>query len=108
MRVQMTDGRVLVGVFLCTDRDRNLILGNASEFIFTPSKFPSSHRFLFHDGEADDESESDPPGQEGQISGQEGQIPGQEGRVLGQEGRVLGLAMVPGQHVVSVKVESTN
>ena len=25
-----------------------------------------------------------------------------------QEGRVLGLAMVPGQHVVSVKVESIN
>ena len=77
----MTDGRVLIGVFLCTDRDRNLILGNASEYIITPSKSP------FPVQEAYDETESGSPN---------------------QEGRVLGLAMVPGQHVVSVKVESIN
>lgn len=27
-RIEMTDGRVLIGVFLCTDRDANVILGN--------------------------------------------------------------------------------
>lgn len=26
-RIEMTDGRVLIGVFLCTDRDANVILG---------------------------------------------------------------------------------
>lgn len=29
----MSDGRVLVGVFLCTDRDANVILGSCSEFL---------------------------------------------------------------------------
>lgn len=29
----MSDGRVLLGVFLCTDRDRNIILGSCSEYL---------------------------------------------------------------------------
>lgn len=28
-RIEMTDGRILIGVFLCTDRDANVILGEA-------------------------------------------------------------------------------
>lgn len=28
----MTDGRILIGYFLCTDRDGNIILGMSSEF----------------------------------------------------------------------------
>ncbi|KAF0286790.1 N-alpha-acetyltransferase 38, NatC auxiliary subunit [Amphibalanus amphitrite] len=31
MRVVMTDGRSLMGVFWCTDRDANVILGNCME-----------------------------------------------------------------------------
>jgi len=38
MRVSIIDGRVLVGVLLCTDRDRNLILGNCNEYIGSPSE----------------------------------------------------------------------
>lgn len=38
MRVSITDGRVLVGVLLCTDRDQNLILGSCNEYIGTPSE----------------------------------------------------------------------
>lgn len=30
-RIEMTDGRVLIGVFLCTDRDANVILGKISK-----------------------------------------------------------------------------
>lgn len=33
LRIKMTDGRVLVGIFLCTDRDANVILGSCSEFL---------------------------------------------------------------------------
>uniref|UniRef100_A0A8D2G201 N-alpha-acetyltransferase 38, NatC auxiliary subunit n=1 Tax=Theropithecus gelada TaxID=9565 RepID=A0A8D2G201_THEGE len=33
MRIRMTDGRTLVGCFLCTDRDCNVILGSAQEFL---------------------------------------------------------------------------
>lgn len=32
-RVEMTDGRVLTGIFLCTDRDANIILGSCSEYL---------------------------------------------------------------------------
>ncbi|GAB0096405.1 N-alpha-acetyltransferase 38-A, NatC auxiliary subunit [Sergentomyia squamirostris] len=31
-RVVMTDGRLLIGVFLCTDADANVILGMCSEY----------------------------------------------------------------------------
>ena len=33
MRIEMVDGRTLVGVFLCTDRERNVILGSANEYV---------------------------------------------------------------------------
>lgn len=33
LKIEMTDGRVLVGVFLCTDRDGNVILGSCSEYL---------------------------------------------------------------------------
>lgn len=29
----MTDGRVLTGAFLCTDRDANVILGSCEEYL---------------------------------------------------------------------------
>ncbi|KAF2896268.1 hypothetical protein ILUMI_09908 [Ignelater luminosus] len=32
-RVEMSDGRVLIGTFLCTDRDTNIILGSCSEYL---------------------------------------------------------------------------
>lgn len=33
LKIKMSDGRVLVGVFLCTDRDANVILGSCSEYL---------------------------------------------------------------------------
>ncbi|GLV37115.1 Sabbat [Carabus blaptoides fortunei] len=33
LRIEMSDGRVLIGVFLCTDRDANVILGSCSEYL---------------------------------------------------------------------------
>lgn len=33
MKVEMTDGRTLIGIFLCTDRDINVILGSCSEYL---------------------------------------------------------------------------
>ncbi|XP_047347466.1 N-alpha-acetyltransferase 38, NatC auxiliary subunit isoform X2 [Vespa velutina] len=33
LRIKMTDGRVLTGAFLCTDRDANVILGSCIEFL---------------------------------------------------------------------------
>ncbi|XP_047665166.1 N-alpha-acetyltransferase 38, NatC auxiliary subunit [Tachysurus fulvidraco] len=39
MKIQMTDGRTLLGLFLCTDRDCNVILGSAQEFLRTTDSF---------------------------------------------------------------------
>ena len=33
MRVGISDGRVIDGMFLCTDRDCNIVLGNCEEFL---------------------------------------------------------------------------
>lgn len=33
MRIMMSDGRTLIGQFLCTDRQRNVILGTAQEYV---------------------------------------------------------------------------
>ncbi|XP_032689335.1 N-alpha-acetyltransferase 38, NatC auxiliary subunit [Odontomachus brunneus] len=35
LRIEMTDGRILRGAFLCTDRDANVILGSSTEFLST-------------------------------------------------------------------------
>jgi hypothetical protein len=39
MRVKITDGRVLVGVFLCTDKHSNIILGSCLEYIDSQGLF---------------------------------------------------------------------
>lgn len=36
MKIEMTDGRTLIGVFLCTDRDKNVILGSCEEYLKPP------------------------------------------------------------------------
>lgn len=33
LKIKMTDGRVLVGNFFCTDRDSNVILGSSGEYL---------------------------------------------------------------------------
>lgn len=33
MKIEMTDGRTLVGSFVCTDRDNNIILGSCTEHL---------------------------------------------------------------------------
>lgn len=32
LRVKITDGRVLIGIFLCTDKDSNIVLGSCKEY----------------------------------------------------------------------------
>ncbi|XP_077867577.1 N-alpha-acetyltransferase 38-B, NatC auxiliary subunit-like [Saccoglossus kowalevskii] len=63
LRICMTDGRTLIGTFLCTDQERNVILGSCEEYVNPP-----------------DTTEKEEP-------------------------RVLGLAMVPGQHIVTIEVD---
>merc|ERR1719315_317254 len=36
MKVEMSDGRVLIGIFLCTDRAGNVIVGSCNEYTSDP------------------------------------------------------------------------
>ena len=36
MKVEMSDGRVLVGIFLCTDKAGNVIVGSCNEYTSDP------------------------------------------------------------------------
>ncbi|CAG9761975.1 unnamed protein product [Ceutorhynchus assimilis] len=65
LKIKMTDGRTLIGVFLCTDRDANIILGSCSEYL-----------------------PSDPT-------------------VSNEDPRMLGLVMIPGKHIVSLHIDTT-
>jgi len=67
IKMKMSDGRILVGIFLCTDKAANVIIGSCNEYMSDP----------------DEENSSEEP-------------------------RVLGLAMVPGQHIVTVYVDDTS
>ncbi|XP_071943933.1 N-alpha-acetyltransferase 38, NatC auxiliary subunit-like [Antedon mediterranea] len=33
MKIIISDGRTLIGIFLCTDKDRNVILGTCEEYV---------------------------------------------------------------------------
>jgi len=33
MKIKLTDGRILIGIFLCTDKDANVILGTCDEYL---------------------------------------------------------------------------
>ncbi|XP_025080593.1 N-alpha-acetyltransferase 38, NatC auxiliary subunit-like [Pomacea canaliculata] len=46
MKIKMSDGRTLIGVFLCTDRDGNVILGNCEEYIRGPESEDEEPRVL--------------------------------------------------------------
>lgn len=66
-RVEMTDGRVLTGIFLCTDRDANIILGSCSEYLPVDEKT----------------------------------------NMINEEPRMLGLVMIPGKHIVTIHIDSS-
>ena len=41
MRIRLSDGRILIGVFLCTDRDSNVILTWRIYTLTTTEKYPT-------------------------------------------------------------------
>ena len=81
MRIKLSDGRILIGVFLCTDRDSNVILGSCSEYVIDQE--------TQEDGDKEDKNEIDT-----EID-----------PTLSIEPRILGLAMVPGKHIVSIHLD---
>ena len=87
MKVKLSDRRILIGVFLCTDKDSNVILGSCAEYVVQQknnTENDNSDAIL----ETGDETEIDP--------------------TLNIEPRILGLAMVPGKHIVSIHLDDTS
>ena len=82
MKIKLSDGRILIGVFLCTDRDSNVILGSCSEYVVDQGNEQDTHPDATNETVG---SEFDP--------------------TLNIEPRILGLAMVPGKHIVSIHLD---
>lgn len=47
MKVKITDGRTLIGTFLCTDKMANIVLGSCLEYINFESPGTVQFNFLF-------------------------------------------------------------
>ena len=84
MRIKLSDGRILIGVFLCTDRDSNVILGSCSEYVIDQEN-----------------NEKQKDGRDKNIN----EIDIEIDPTLSIEPRILGLAMVPGKHIVSIHLD---
>jgi len=82
IKVEISDGRFLVGTFLCTDRDSNVIIGLCNEYTRDPDDV--SNRLA---PEGENASGASQPQQE--------------------EGRILGLAMVPGRHIKKLYIDES-
>jgi len=88
MKIKLSDGRILIGVFLCTDRDSNVILGSCSEYVLDQGA---------NETQSDDKNKEDATNDEER----EDEID----PTLNIEPRILGLAMVPGKHIVSIHLD---
>ena len=89
MKIKLNDGRILIGVFLCTDRDSNVILGSCSEYVLDQGGDPNT-------SPKQAEEESDSIGDEAND---------ELDPIFNIEPRILGLAMVPGKHIVSIHLD---
>lgn len=92
MKITMTDGRTLIGMFLCTDRSCNVILGSCQEYLnydLVEAQQKRQQELLKKAETSSSTEESEDPSNLPPI----------------EEPRVLGLAMVPGHHIVSIHVD---
>lgn len=115
MRIRMTDGRTLVGCFLCTDRDCNVILGSAQEFLKPSGQCPgNTHLPPGNGGNSQQGISSCRPYCTPLFSGARRMFASCSDTLTffffpdsfsAGEPRVLGLAMVPGHHIVSIEVQ---
>merc|ERR1712127_326237 len=93
MKVKITDGRTLIGIFVCTDKQANVILGQCIEFI-EPSQSPESKSTREKTKDLTEEEVVDTKNKEQQDQG------------LPAEPRNIGLSMIPARHILSIQVSS--
>ncbi len=81
MKIKMSDSRTIVGNFLCTDRHLNIILGSSLEYLKDGEYSSEFFIFLLFSNSLSFLSEEN------------------------EEPRMLGLAMIPGEHIVSIHID---
>ncbi|TMW58061.1 hypothetical protein Poli38472_013535 [Pythium oligandrum] len=98
VRIKITDGRVLVGKFHCFDKHQNVILTDTREYV-PPASHAQTHK---------------PTGKKGKGKKEhhvqtEAELQEEEAKELWKTGtsRSLGMALVPGKHIVYIKVHQT-
>lgn len=87
VRLRISDGRVIVGRFHCFDKHQNVILKDAREF--APTRVGLGKNSKVKAGARDQEEES-------RFAG----------LLLPPGSRSLGMTLVPGKHIVYMKVQS--
>ncbi|OKL64601.1 hypothetical protein UA08_00110 [Talaromyces atroroseus] len=80
LRIHTTDTRMFVGIFKCTDMDRNVILANTFEY-----RLPSQSALQAA-------AESASPSDAGKFK-------------MDMTSRFIGVVVVPGQHITKIEVE---
>ncbi|KAJ5641707.1 hypothetical protein N7490_005707 [Penicillium lividum] len=83
LRVYATDNRIFVGIFKCTDADRNIILANSFEY-----RLPSPSAVQA----AADSWEKDSGAQSATLK-------------VNMTHRLIGLIVVPGRHITKIELE---
>ncbi|KUL86112.1 hypothetical protein ZTR_07664 [Talaromyces verruculosus] len=83
LRIHTTDTRMFVGIFKCTDMDRNVILANTFEY-----RLPSQTAVQA----AAAETASSPDNATGKFK-------------MDMTSRFIGLVVVPGQHITKIELE---
>ncbi|KAL4161129.1 hypothetical protein PRNP1_001684 [Phytophthora ramorum] len=87
VRLRISDGRVVVGRFHCFDKQQNVILKDAREFAPTCAEVGKNNK---------DKAQARDQDEEARFAGV----------LLPPGSRALGMTLVPGKHIVYMKVQS--
>jgi len=117
IKVEISDGRFLVGTFLCTDRDGNVIIGLCNEYTRDPDLMYSQGDQELKGRETGDKENAPNPAQSSadglnsRLAGTEATADSSKGCEADlntvDEGRILGLAMVPGRHIKKLYIDES-
>ncbi|KAJ5131042.1 Ribonucleoprotein LSM domain eukaryotic/archaea-type [Penicillium bovifimosum] len=86
LRIHTTDTRMFVGLFKCTDADRNIILANSFEY-----RMPTTSAVQA----AADQKESQEEASEAKATTVK----------VNMTHRLIGLIVIPGQHITKIELE---
>lgn len=99
VRVKISDGRVIVGHFHCFDKHQNVIVKEAREYPPLRSRAPAA--------KGKDKAEKTKAMTEEEAADEDAHFAGVAAARRAIGGRALGMVLVPGKHIVYLKVLSS-